>query len=44
LTAGIPETHVAAMLGHTSTAMLTRHYNHVSANAQLLRDAANKVG
>jgi integrase/recombinase XerC len=44
LTAGIPETHVAAMMGHTSTAMINRHYNHVSANATLLRDAANKVG
>ena len=44
LTAGLPDTHVAAMLGHTSTTMLHKHYSHLTANARLLREAAGKVG
>lgn len=43
LSAGIPDTHVAALLGHTSTAMVHRHYSHVSENARLLREAAEKL-
>lgn len=44
LAAGLPDTHVAAMMGHTTTAMLHKHYSHITANAKLLREAANKVG
>jgi integrase len=44
LSIGLPDTHVAAMLGHTSTTMLHKTYSHITANAKLLRDAANKVG
>lgn len=43
LSAGIPDTQVAAMLGHTSTAMVSRHYNHVSENARLLKSVADRV-
>lgn len=43
LAAGVPDTHVAALLGHTSTAMIHKHYAHVNANAKLLREAAEKV-
>lgn len=41
---GIPDTHVAALLGHTSTKMIHAHYSHISANARLLREVAAKVG
>lgn len=44
LAAGIPDTHVSALLGHTSTAMLHKHYSHLTQNAVLLREAAAKVG
>jgi site-specific recombinase XerD len=27
---GVPEAHVAGMLGHKSTAMLSKHYSHLS--------------
>lgn len=40
LSAGIPDTHVAAMLGHSSTRMIHSVYSHVSANARLLREQA----
>jgi integrase len=43
LAAGLPETHVAALLGHSSTAMITKHYGHLSSRTQLLKDAAAKV-
>jgi integrase len=43
LAAGIPSAHVAALLGHTSTAMLERTYSHLTAKTQLLKDAAAKV-
>ena len=43
LAAGIPDTHVAALLGHTSTAMIHKHYSHVGQNAKLLREAAEKL-
>jgi integrase len=31
LSNGVPEAHVAALLGHSSTTMLHRHYSHVGA-------------
>lgn len=40
---GLPDTHVAALLGHTSTRMIHAHYSHLTANARLLREAAEKV-
>ncbi len=43
LNAGIPDTHVAALLGHTGTEMLHRHYSHITAASRVLRDAAVKV-
>lgn len=43
LAAGIPDTHVAALMGHTSTNMLHRHYSHITANARLLREVAERA-
>src|SRR5262249_38622605 len=40
---GLPETHVAELLWHGSTAMLHRHYAHLTAKADLLRTAAALV-
>ena len=40
---GIPEAHVAEMLGHFSTKMLSAHYSHLSARAKAIRDSAMKV-
>lgn len=43
LAAGIPDAHVAALMGHTSTAMVHRHYSHIGANARLLREISEKL-
>lgn len=43
LLAGVPDATVAALLGHSGTAMLHKHYAHLTAHAQALRDAAAKV-
>ena len=43
LAAGVPDAHVAALLGHGSTAMLHKHYSHLSSRATVLRDAAALV-
>jgi integrase len=43
LASGLPETHVAELLGHGSTAMLHRHYAHLTAKAGVLRNAAALV-
>jgi integrase len=43
LAAGVPDTHVAALLGHGSTRMVHAHYSHLGENARLLKDAAAKV-
>ncbi len=40
---GIPEPVVAALLGHTSTAMVNKHYGHVGSATRTLRDAAERV-
>jgi hypothetical protein len=34
---------VAELLGHSGTAMLHRHYAHLTARAKALRDALGKV-
>ncbi|MBM3983352.1 MAG: site-specific integrase [Planctomycetes bacterium] len=43
LTAGIPDTTVAAMMGHANTSQLHRHYSHVGSRMKLLTDAVKKV-
>lgn len=43
LVSGIPEAVVAALLGHTSTAMVSRNYGHVSEQSRVLKDAVQKV-
>ena len=40
---GLPETHVAELLGHGSMAMLHKHYAHLTAKAGVLRNAAALV-
>lgn len=40
---GTPDTHVAAVLGHTSTAMVHRSYSHINESARLLRDVVTRV-
>ena len=40
---GVPDATVAALLGHGSTAMLHRHYSHLTAQAQAMRDALARV-
>jgi integrase len=37
---GTPDTHVAALMGHTSTRMIHAHYSHLDANARLLKGVA----
>lgn len=43
LSMGVPDTHVAALLGQASTAMLHKNYSHVVQNSRLLREAAAMV-
>jgi len=43
LARGIPDAHVAALLGHSSTAMLHRHYGHLTAQSRVLKEAASMV-
>lgn len=43
LKAGVPAAHVAAMLGHASTAMVFKHYSHLCEEADLLRQQAQRV-
>lgn len=43
LAAGVPDTYVAAMLGHSSTRMVYEHYGHLSHQAGLLREAAERL-
>lgn len=40
---GIPDAQVSALLGHSGTAMLHRHYSHLTARSQALKDALNRV-
>jgi len=40
---GVPDAQVAALLGHTGTAMLHKHYAHLGARARALKDALGKV-
>lgn len=43
LEAGIPDVVVAGLMGHTGTAMIHKHYSHVSQNARVLKAAAEKI-
>jgi integrase len=40
---GVPDAQVAVLLGHSGTAMLHKHYAHLTARSQVLRDALGKV-
>lgn len=43
LAKGVPDATVAALLGHSSTTMLHKHYSHLTARADVLRKAASMV-
>lgn len=43
LCGGVPDTVVAAILGHTSTAMVHKNYSHVGDQARVLKDALERV-
>jgi integrase len=43
LVKGVPDAHVAELLGHAGTAMLHRHYAHLGAKARVLRQALGSV-
>jgi integrase len=43
LSIGVPDAQVAELLGHSGTAMLHRHYAHLTARSQVLRDALGRV-
>jgi integrase len=40
---GVPDAQVSALLGHSGTAMLHKHYAHLGARARVLKDALGKV-
>ncbi len=40
---GVPDAHVAELLGHSGTAILHKHYSHLAARSRVLRDALSKV-
>jgi integrase len=43
LVSGVPDAHVAELLGHSGTAMLHKHYSHLGSKAQALRAALDRV-
>jgi integrase len=43
LVKGLPDAQVAALLGHSSTTMLHKHYSHLTGQSRVLRDALVKV-
>jgi len=43
LAAGVPDAHVAALMGHSSTTMIHKHYSHITANARMLREISEKL-
>lgn len=43
LASGVPDAHVAELLGHSSTAMLHRHYSHLGTRTKVLAAAARAV-
>jgi integrase len=40
---GVPDAQVAELLGHSGTAMLHRHYSHLTARTRVLKDALSRV-
>ena len=40
---GVPDAQVAALLGHSGTATLHRHYSHLTARAKALREALCRI-
>jgi integrase len=40
---GVPDAQVAALLGHSGTAMLHKHYSHLTGQSRVLREALSKV-
>jgi integrase len=40
---GVPDAQVAALLGHSGTAMLHKHYSHLTGQARALREALSNV-
>lgn len=43
LSCGVPDATVSALLGHSGTTMLHKHYSHLTSNAKLMLDAAKRV-
>jgi integrase len=43
LAKGVPDAQVAALMGHSGTATLHRHYSHLTARSQALREALGRV-
>ena len=43
LSKGVPDATVAALLGHSGTAMLHKHYSHLTSRIAVLKDALAKV-
>jgi integrase len=43
LAAGVPDAHVAELLGHANTSQLHKHYSHLATRVRLLTDAAGAV-
>ena len=43
LAKGVPDATVAALLGHSSTSMLHKHYSHLTSQAGVLRNASALV-
>jgi integrase len=43
LAKGVPDAQVAALLGHSGTATLHRHYSHLTARSHALREALGRV-
>lgn len=43
LTKGVPDAHVAALLGHSDTSMLHRHYSHLTSRTAMLKEAVARV-
>jgi integrase len=43
LASGVADAQVAELLGHSGTAMLHRHYSHLTARTQVLQAALGRV-
>lgn len=43
LEAGVPDVHVAELLGHSTTAMIHRHYGHLSAKGRALKNSLDRI-